>query len=525
MSQIVNSDRWFWFSSGGALLTTCAVLALCSATFVHGEGYTTRPIVESVGILLVAGLIYVVSLARAIRNPPSLRFVLLVAILARLLLLPSTPIQEDDVYRYMWDGRVCAAGVNPYSFSPQEIEEARRSLEPRPAEDLAALDDLDRLSRRTASTQTIFSRINNRRYATIYSPVVQAIFGSFGISVPAGWPVALQVLCMKLFLSVFDVATIFLLLKLLRDTGQSTGLVLAYGWCPLVLKEVSNSGHMDAIPVAFLVAALIFLFQRRGFFAGLLLGLAIGAKVYAVLLLPLFLCRLGRRSAALCIVGCLIVLGGAHVAAGDGAGRFRQTLLEFALNWENHDAFFSWLQGAWRWIVASCGDFSVGFATFAFTHVGGVTTIRLGALEAQSTLAYMLALATVAVILSTCAIWATRRVAEKSPAEVIRRVFIVLACLFLLGPLGFPWYFLWCVPFLPFAQLRSWRLLVVILPIYYLRFWFYYHHESGVGGFERGVDIFDYVVVNLEFGLFFAVAGAELLWRRRQESISGCAIT
>ena len=104
------------------LLVICAVLSLSSRVYVHGEGYAERPIAPMVLLLWTAGAVYIVSVAQSLRRPPSVRFALGVSILARLILIPSTPIQEDDIYRYLWDGRVVAEGVSPYLYSPVDVE-------------------------------------------------------------------------------------------------------------------------------------------------------------------------------------------------------------------------------------------------------------------------------------------------------------------------------------------------------------------------------------------------------------------
>lgn len=47
------------------------------------------------------------------------------ALLFRVVLLWSDPIQEDDFYRYLWNGKVVASGLNPYRFAPQIVESYR----------------------------------------------------------------------------------------------------------------------------------------------------------------------------------------------------------------------------------------------------------------------------------------------------------------------------------------------------------------------------------------------------------------
>jgi hypothetical protein len=73
--------------------------------------------------------------------------------LMRLGLLFETPRLSDDIYRYLWDGRVQAAGINPYRYIPADPH-------------LAFLRD-----------DAIYPHINRRDYApTTYPPGAQMFF-------------------------------------------------------------------------------------------------------------------------------------------------------------------------------------------------------------------------------------------------------------------------------------------------------------------------------------------------------------
>ena len=493
-----------WWPLATVLLVICCVLSLSSLTYVHGEGYETRPIAPLVVLLGAAGIIYIVCAVKSLRHPPPLRLALGVSLLARLILLPSTPIQEDDIYRYLWDGRVLHHGVNPYLFSPGEIEAYEKTPGVFSPGDAPKLKLLARLSRSTDAVSSGFARINHREYATIYPPACQGVFWCFGALVPDSWSIAAQVTAMKALLFLFDMAIVLLVVVLLRMTGKDPGLVVLYGWCPLVFKELSNSGHMDAIPTFFLLASLAALLSRRGTLTGVFLGVAVSAKIYAVLVLPLFLKRLGVKRGALALVACLVVLGVSHVVTGEeGRTRYRETLFSFVLLWENHDAVFLWLQ------------------SFAALFVGADTdvTVTWGHLEEFVPLAFLSAMVAFVVALASLVVWSLVRLKYDTPKdEILWRVFLLFAALFLIGPVGFPWYFIWCMPLMPFAKSRSWWVLPCLLPVYYLRFWFDYHYEDGFAGFASGTGFFDYVVVNLEFGVFFALLAAELIGRRRAAS-------
>ena len=497
-----------WFVGGGILVLLQSCLALLSSRFEHGSDFLERPIVLATAVLYASGALYCLLAFQARTSLPSVKTVWVVALLARLPLLLSEPIQEDDIYRYIWDGRVAAAALDPYAFSPQDIldyEAGEGHVDP---DRLAALARLVALKRSTPALGIVLERVNNPGYATIYPVAALSVFRIHGELVPPEWSPRAQVLSMKLLLSVFDIGLILAVMLLLSATGKPRGLSFLYAWCPLILKEFSNSGHMDAIPTLWVVLAVCAQVRGRAFLCGLALAVAVAAKFYALFLLPLALRSLGGRRALV----ALLSFGAATMfvlsMAPRGGGQHSLTVLDFAMSWENHDAVFSWVVELWKllWRGAEELTFKVGDTQF---FLGTVHALTLG---------------TFFVVFSVVLLVAALRLHPRtSPSELPRYTFGVLAAFFLLGPLGFPWYFSWCVPFFPFVILRSWFVLPGLLMTYYLRFWLDYHYPQGenteVWGFESGARFFDYVVVSLEFLLFYAVLAVEV-WKRRRGGLS-----
>jgi hypothetical protein len=174
----------------------------------------------------------------------------------RLMVLFAPPYLSTDIYRYVWDGRVLAAGISPYRYIPT-------------APQLEALRD-----------QAIFPKINRSNYApTIYPPAAQAIFFAvtrFGEAVTI----------MKAAMMAFDVVAIGLVLHLLISGGQPTTRILIYAWHPLPLWEFAGSGHIDAAVVAFVALALWARQRLPGWGAGLALAAGALTKLYPAVLFP-----------------------------------------------------------------------------------------------------------------------------------------------------------------------------------------------------------------------------------------------
>ena len=185
------------------------------------------------------------------------------AIVFRLCGVLGGPFYEDDFYRYLWDGyRFWEAGT-PYGATPEAF-----FLDPNVSEAL----------------QPALDQINNPDLPTIYGPTTQLLF-LLGFLLKAGSVSILQVL-----LIVVDLATLYLLTRL-----TTTRNVMLYAWCPLVIKEVAFTAHPDGLGVCFVLAAIVLATKEREGLAAVCLGFAVGAKLFALVLVPFVLCRARPR--------------------------------------------------------------------------------------------------------------------------------------------------------------------------------------------------------------------------------------
>ena len=91
---------------------------------------------------LLQGGIWAVAAALVARGAGrrSLVVILATAVLLRLIALAAPVYLSDDIYRYIWDGRVQAAGINPYRYIPTDTHLA-------PLRDQHQLDHRDGLAK------------------------------------------------------------------------------------------------------------------------------------------------------------------------------------------------------------------------------------------------------------------------------------------------------------------------------------------------------------------------------------------
>ncbi|RUL87953.1 hypothetical protein [Tautonia sociabilis] len=530
---------------GVALLLVYGAVAWLSFSFRYGEGHRERPILLVLGLLTLAWAAYALALATVLRRRERTcggqggRLLLVVGFAAayRLVLLPSVPIQEIDYYRYLWDGRVLLAGVSPFRLAPAEVDRLGPS-----AGEGAPAGVLWRLSRSSEAVRTIFERVHHREVPTVYPPMAQVVFAASALVTPAGAPLWAHVLVLKAILIGFDLGTLLLLVLLLRRLNLPEEWSLAYGWCPLVLKEVANTGHLDAIAVFFTALAITCLVgiggrrsrgderarPRLGMAA---LGLAVLAKSYPIILLPLvstFLAaRIRRRAvvpllvfAAVIAAGYLPFLAGPVADGGESAHHPWSGLGTFLSRWQKNDFLFMLVHENLRpplgdrpdhWFVVvpaawrSSLHRAAGFGPPGWT---GPDRHEPAFLLAQAVMGL--------VLMALVARWCVRVARRPGPEELLRSVALVLVWGWLLSSTPHPWYLTWCIPFLVFERRRSWFLLPGLAMAYYLRFALEYH---ALGGGEAAVEAalhrFDYGAVWWEYLPFFAALLAESCWSQR----------
>lgn len=229
------------------------------------------------------------------------------ALLARLLALMPEPL-SDDLFRYLWDGRVANAGIDPFRYAPE-------------APELEALRD-----------DEIWPRVNHPEVPTIYPPGAQLLFRAQDRVWPRPGGVRVSMLAA-------DFVAFGLLAWLLKQSGRDPALAAYHGLCPLAIWESAGSGHVDAIGLALTLGAFALAASpRRAPGAGVLFGLSAQIKPMSVFLAPL-LWRDRRQRLGLAFGAALsLLLFVPHLGVG---GRVWTGFLTYAENWHFNDCFYS----------------------------------------------------------------------------------------------------------------------------------------------------------------------------------------
>jgi hypothetical protein len=364
-------------------------------------------------------------------NRATLGLVLGFALALQMLTLFADPFSSSDIYRYVWDGVVQHAHVNPYRYVPGN----------------AALEFL-----RTPNQDT-YQMINRRDYAvTIYPPVAQMIFWLVTWFSPT-------MQAMKAAMVGFECLTVWALLRLLRRMGRPAEQVLLFAWCPLLAWEIALAGHVDAAVFAFIVLALLFRHRRQPVWTGAFLGLAVMTKFYPIVLLPALWMR-------------------------DGSARGMRRLGD----WRLPAALLSVVVAGYA-VYASAGCRVFGFLGGYVKEEGIDTGARFFLLDLMQSLpglhgvpkAVFLVIA--AAVLGALAWWGWKVAAverfedvvshpfamklrmEGAPKYLLVGMWMGFALMLLFSP-HYPWYIVWLIPF--FALTPSPTLLMYLMMFFYM---------------------------------------------------------
>jgi len=418
-------------AAAAALILIHLALAILSTEFGSHNTLENKPIVALVALELLAGAVWLAAVhwgRRAAASRAALLAAVVVGIILRATMLFSTPMLEDDYFRYLWDGAVTVNGINPYRYAPQQVIDTPDAVPPL----------LRRLARESGE---VIECINYPSVRTIYPPAAQVVFAATYLLGP--W----SILSWRLVLALFDAAVLVMLFAALRELKLPPLLVVVYWWNPLVVKEIFNSGHMDVISLPFTLAALLLAVRDRPFSGAAMLAVGAATKLWPVVALPHLLARLRRNVPNLASAAALFALVFGALSwpilftSFDPESGFRA----YGTSWERNDALFMTLS----WIVKS-------LLTVASIDPGWAALVSR-ALVCAALAAWLLLLI---------------RKGASSATDLWEHCLLSVAALFLLSPTQFPWYYVWVIPFLVIRPRLSLLVLSALLPIFNLSYYF-----------------------------------------------------
>jgi len=554
-----DQDLKSWYSVGlvgVGLIGLLAIISMISRSSEYGSQYSQPSIAVPLLLMAATALAFLaLKFALKIQNPPKplLFLIVSVGISLRAIGLFTTPILEIDYYRYIWDGKVTAEGVSPYSHSPARILKAELTSEPSYRQVVA-------LSTKSESNFVILQRIHFKDYRTIYPPVSQFIFAAamkwfaHTASIPA------HIISIKAVMVFFDLLTMWLVFLLLKRLDFHQGWLIAYAWNPLMIKEVANGGHLDSI-VSFFIMTSVYLVTRwmclekserkttLPLLSGVALGLGVGAKLFPIVLFPALFFAIARyRWSKAALFSCSFIVTSTlclwpmyeatskveqtvsrataltepieHAprspnARDEVSDDGKEGLSSFLTQWRMNDVIFSGLYlnlkpdspdkadgRGYPWFVISSSEFRnrVNQWCQAIGLKGNQPTFILTRILTMSLFALFY-------------VWQLVRIYRETESGVginFERLTWIAAAFLFLQPTVNPWYWVWIAPLACLSRNAGWLLVSGFLMTYYCRFWFKTiegTYQFGGTGYS-GEGMFDHGLAWIEFACIVAV----LIW-------------
>jgi alpha-1,6-mannosyltransferase len=337
-----------------------------------------------------------------------LRLALLASVVWRAGLVAAPPLLSDDLYRYVWEGRIQLHGGNPYAW-----------------------DDRPDSPKWIGLRDRVWERLNHKEYTAIYPPLWQ--LASRGVVSVRDSPTT-----MKAFVALCEVLMLLALGRLLRVRGLPPERLLVAAWSPLSLVEIAGSGHNEALGLLFLVLSLLALETRRPLASALAAALAFQSKLVPGMVAAAWWRRYrSLHLIAAALVAALLVLP--YASAGSGLW---QSLGKYGQYWRFNETLFAPLA-----VAAGSHETAVAIAT----GLVALVAVALGARRSEPVAAAFGVLAGWLLltpnVLPWYALWFVPLLAIREvPSVLLFTGTVALAYLVYPGWLaGGPWHISWGV--------------------------------------------------------------------------------
>jgi hypothetical protein len=276
----------------------------------------TEPIIHFTVISIFLSLIYLIKILlirkSVLTNNQIISFIV-AGILFRVILFPVGPIASDDVYRYLWDGKVQANGINPYSYSPND----------------QALKHLH--------SEILPSKINFPDMKTIYPPFSQWMFLlAYLIAKETLWGI-------KLLLLISEISTILLILLTLNNFRIDKKYSLVYALSPLPVLQFFIDAHVDGFGIALLALFFYFFSKDKILYSYFALGLSIASKVVTILVYPFLLKGRSIRNFLSVLIVPTVTIALLYIPYSINGFPF-ESLFIFAQKWYSNGIVFTFFQ-------------------------------------------------------------------------------------------------------------------------------------------------------------------------------------
>lgn len=425
-TKSIRTNILFVFLGFGVILYALYILFV-SHTLTYEAQPTNSQKILFVSQRILVGILFfvaIINIAKLQLKESWIAWIIFTGLFARLILIPSSPILDDDYYRYLWDGAVTANEFNPYVFSPQEVIEKNPSV---PKEILTLSE----------KSNGLIEKINHPKMNTPYPALAQIVFAFSYYLYPwslSGW---------KLVLLIGDIFLLFFIFRILRELKLPYSFAAIYWLNPIVLHEFYNSAHYDLFALLFTAISIYYYLKDEHITAMVTLSFAVGFKLWPILLLPLFLRKFFNLKIKLIInlavFGLFLTI--IFIPVLRAGVDENQGLIKYAANWINNAAFYTLLKDSITLFTDTFKIYYVCADCIARWIVTGIIIFTILLL--------------------------IRKPANNN-YDLMNKIVIVIAIAFLISPTQFPWYVTWLILPLVFSPKYSLLMYAFLIPLYHL---------------------------------------------------------
>ena len=221
----------------------------------------------------------------------SISLLIKIGLLFRVILLFSVPNLSQDFYRFFWDGQLLLNGINPYQFTPNQLISSK----------LIPILEMN-------EAYEMMGNLSQNNYSN-YPPIHQLI--TFLSCFIEQGSVFIYIIFQRIILILFDLGILYFGLKLSKEIGRPKRDLFLYFLNPLVIIELIGNLHFEGVMIFFMALSFYYLSKKKEIYSGLFLGVSILTKLIPLIIMPLFLYRLGFKKSIffVLITIAVVVLG------------------------------------------------------------------------------------------------------------------------------------------------------------------------------------------------------------------------
>jgi len=384
----------------------------------------------------------------------SLKQILGIGILFRLIFLLSTPLLSQDFFRFLWDGMLLSNGLNPYEATPDLLNQTAPLFS-------------------TPFSQELYKGMGalSAEHYSNYPPINQ--LGFYLASIIGGNSILANIISIRVLLILSDLGIFWFGIKLLDYLNRSKKRIGLYFLNPLIIVELTGNLHWEGLMVFFFIFGLYLIFVKNQWkWATIPMAISVASKLIPLLILPLFWRFLKPKKSmlfGLLILLCLFLFFVPFFLGADNLSHYLNTI---GL-WFNRFEF----NGSIYYVIRAIGY-----------EVKGYNIIRkLGTVSPY-------------IILGIVAVFTFIR-NNKTPHVLLTGMLFCLSCYFFIATTVHPWYIVSLVSlaiFTNYSYPLIWSALVVLSYATY-----------GNPDFNE-----KYYLIGLQYGIVYGVFLLELIQRK-----------